>query len=246
MPFLGIGLYLIIAIFFAIHAIKTGQQLYWLIVLFTFPLLGSVVYFFAIYLLNSKLERKAMKTFHSAVQSLDPGRELREATAAFEYSNTAQNRLRLADALAHSGDAQAAAVHYEACLSGVFADDLHIKQSTALAYLNIANYDKALHYAQAVRQQDKGFNADVIGNMIARAYAGKGQTAQAYAEFAHLEKMHRSVENMVDYALYAKHNQDTALFNRLVADVEGMRQHAGKFANELNAEHFRRLKNATG
>ena len=49
MPYIGIGLHVLAAIYCAVHAIRSGQSLYWLILLFSFPLLGSVVYFLAIY-----------------------------------------------------------------------------------------------------------------------------------------------------------------------------------------------------
>lgn len=48
MPFIGLGLHVFIALFFAVHAIRSGQQIYWLVILFSFPLLGSVVYFLAL------------------------------------------------------------------------------------------------------------------------------------------------------------------------------------------------------
>ena len=48
MPFLGIGLHVLVALFFAVHAMRTHQQMTWLFVLFSFPLLGSLVYFFAV------------------------------------------------------------------------------------------------------------------------------------------------------------------------------------------------------
>ena len=54
MTIFGIGIHILIAVFFAIHVVRNGQQLYWLLILFMFPLLGSVVYFFAIYLPNSR------------------------------------------------------------------------------------------------------------------------------------------------------------------------------------------------
>lgn len=50
MPFLGIGFHVIVALFFAVHVVRNNQNMYWLFILFAFPLLGSVVYFFAIYL----------------------------------------------------------------------------------------------------------------------------------------------------------------------------------------------------
>jgi hypothetical protein len=52
----GVGVHMIIAVFFAIHAMRRGQQMYWLWILFVFPFLGSVVYFFAMYLPNTRME----------------------------------------------------------------------------------------------------------------------------------------------------------------------------------------------
>jgi hypothetical protein len=89
MPFLGIGLHLRIAFFFAVHVVKTSKQLYWLLILFSFPLLGGIVYFFAIFLPDSKLERAATKAVNTVANSLDPSKELREAKAEFGDTATA-------------------------------------------------------------------------------------------------------------------------------------------------------------
>ena len=76
--------------FFAVHAIRTGRQMYWLLILFSFPLLGSIVYFFAEYLPSSKAERSVKQVSNIAMQLLDPTRELREARQAFELTPTVQ------------------------------------------------------------------------------------------------------------------------------------------------------------
>ena len=57
MRYLGIGFHVIVAIYFAVHAVRTRQNIYWLLILFAFPMLGSVVYFFAIYLPNLRQSR---------------------------------------------------------------------------------------------------------------------------------------------------------------------------------------------
>ena len=49
MPLLGI-LHIVVAVFFAVHALRTGRNMFWLLVLLMFPFLGSVVYFFAEFL----------------------------------------------------------------------------------------------------------------------------------------------------------------------------------------------------
>ena len=48
MPFAGLGLHVVLAIICAIHVVRSGQPLYWLFILFSFPLLGSLVYFLVI------------------------------------------------------------------------------------------------------------------------------------------------------------------------------------------------------
>lgn len=44
MHILGLLIYFIPAIYFAVHSIKSNQNSYWLFILFVFPILGSVVY----------------------------------------------------------------------------------------------------------------------------------------------------------------------------------------------------------
>jgi len=67
MPFVGLGLHLVVALFFAVHAVRTGREMYWLIILFSFPLLGSIAYFFAVYLSQSRLEHGVNKVARGAM-----------------------------------------------------------------------------------------------------------------------------------------------------------------------------------
>ena len=121
MPFAGLGLHVVLALICAVHVVRTGQQLYWLFILFTFPLLGSAVYFFVIYLPNSRLDRGARRAVAAASRAIDPGRDVREARSAFDETPTAQNQMRLAAALLETGEAEEAAKLYEGCLKGPFA-----------------------------------------------------------------------------------------------------------------------------
>ena len=132
MPFLGL-LHIAIAIFFAVHALRTGRNMYWLFILLMFPLLGSLVYLFAEFLpeqRNSKLVRKTGAAFKAIV---DPGRELREAENALDQTPSMGNRLRLAQALLGAGRAADALPHFEACAQGIFANDPEALQGLARA-----------------------------------------------------------------------------------------------------------------
>ena len=153
MPFIGIGLHVLAAIFFAVHAIRSGQSLYWLILLFSFPLLGSVVYFLAIYFPEVRHSRGARQTLRAANQLINPGQELRKARAELEHAPTLQNRVRLATVLLESGHVQEARPLFEKAASSPLGDEPHILLGLAQARLESG---------------DAGLAAEALEGMFAR------------------------------------------------------------------------------
>ncbi|MDE2289284.1 MAG: tetratricopeptide repeat protein [Burkholderiales bacterium] len=123
MPYLGIGLHVIIAIYFAVHAVRSRQNMAWLFILFFFPGLGSLVYFFAIYLPSLRQSRGARVATRAISQFVDPNRAVREARTDFDRAPTVEHRMRLAAALLAAGNADEALEHYQAAAKGPFATD---------------------------------------------------------------------------------------------------------------------------
>lgn len=244
MPFVGLGLHLVVALFFAVHAMRSGQNMYWLIILFSFPLLGSIVYFLVVYLPNSRLERGARKAVAAAVKALDPERELREARAAFDYTPTAQNQMRLALALLEAGQAQEAAGHYEACLKGPFASDPEIRFGAARAWVECRRYGPAIAHLQGIRQSEPGFRPEALSLLLARALGGDGRTQEARAEFEAAVQRYGSFDARAEYAIWAVSAGDTALAQRLKAEIEHATQRWSRQHRELNAAMVRRLEQA--
>ena len=137
--FFGIGLHVIIAICFAVHAVRTGQGLYWLFILFVFPMLGSVVYLFAVYLPSLRQSRGARVATQAITQFVDPNRALREARAEFDRSPTVQHRMRLGEALLEAGNASEALEHFQAAANGPFANDPVLLLGLARAQFAMGN-----------------------------------------------------------------------------------------------------------
>ncbi|AJW44865.1 MULTISPECIES: tetratricopeptide repeat protein [Ralstonia] len=123
MSFFGIGFHVIVALFFAVHCVRSNQNMYWLFILFVFPLLGSVVYFFAIYLPEIRHSRGARVAGRAVTQLIDPNRAVREARIDFDRAPTVQHRLRLGEALLQAGNAKEAREHFEQAATGPFASD---------------------------------------------------------------------------------------------------------------------------
>jgi len=133
MPIFGIGLHVIIALFFAIHAIRTNQDKYYLIILFAFPLFRSLIYGFTIWLPDARNTRHGRSIENTLVNVLDPSRELRQAQEAIEIASTPDNRIRLAQALVNAKRPSEAIPQYQSILSGIYANDPKIQTHLARA-----------------------------------------------------------------------------------------------------------------
>jgi hypothetical protein len=241
MPILGIGLHILVALFFAIHAIRNGQQMYWLLILFSFPLLGSIVYFFAIYLPNSRLEYGARKTVAAVARSLNPERELREARAAFEFTPSAQNQMRLAKAQLEGGAAGEAAINYEACLKGTLASDPEIKYCAARAFFECGRFADAMTHLEELRKRDINFRTEQVSLLIARCLAGRGLQNEAKSAFEETVARYATIEVKVEYAIWAAGVGDVATAQRLKADIDQTTQRWNRNTRELNRDLIRRL-----
>jgi len=241
MPFIGLGLHFLIAIFFAIHAVRNRRQIYWLLILFLFPLLGSLAYFVAEYLPASRLERRGRMAGRAVQKSLDPGRDVREARREFDLTPTAHNQMRLAAALLEAGEPEEAVRHYEACLNGPFAGDPEVILGAARA--NAAHGQAAAAIALLAPLQSKypEFRADEVGLELGRAYAAGGRQDEAGAEFESVVERFGSIEARVELALWALANGKEAVAQRELNEVKHARTHMAHHTRDLHRDLFRRL-----
>ena len=135
MPYIAGILHLAISLFFVVHAIRSGRHWYWVMILLSFPLLGSAVYFFMEYLPEMRYSRGGRKVLKAVHNVIDPGRALRDAQLEFERSPTVGKRAHLAVALSDMGRYPDAIEHYQQCASGSYANDVHFVRGLASTYL---------------------------------------------------------------------------------------------------------------
>jgi hypothetical protein len=241
MPILGLGLHLIVAIFFAIHAVRTGRQLYWLLILFSFPLLGSIVYFGVVFLPHSRIERRARLAGHALQKRLDPGRDVREAKQAFDLTPTAHNQMRLAAALLDAGQAADAVAQYDACLQGPFARDPEVILGAARAREANGQWEAAIALLSSLQAAQPAYRPQEVGLVLGRAYAACGRHAEAGAQFGAVVERYGSIEARVELALWALASHDEALAQRELAEISHARRHMTTYTLDLHHELFRRL-----
>ena len=200
MPIIAI-LYLIPAIFFGVHAVRTGRNMYWLMILLMAPFLGSIIYFFAEYLPEMRHSTVARKSVRVVTALVDPNRELREARLGFDRTPTVDNRSRLAEALLARGDYDEAIEQFQACASGPYAKDVKFRRGLARAQLSAGRNAAAaatLESLMADSPRDAGGDATL---WLAQALTQVDET-RALEAFAHASHVHNTTETQAAYGIY--------------------------------------------
>jgi hypothetical protein len=242
MPIAGFGLHVLIAIYFATHAIRSGQDKYWLWILFGFPLLGSLVYALTIWLPAVRQTPQGHQVVRGVRKMLDPTRELRGAQEALDMAATPNNRLRLADALLELGRASEAVVQYQAVLNGVHADDAQVQIKLARALLEAGKpHDARELLDRLIREQPNLKSPD--GHLVyARSVAALGDRIKAREEFESLVGYFAGMEARAYYAETLLAWNETARCRELLDECAKIAKRMPGGARDINREWLARLK----
>ncbi len=242
MQIFGFGIPVIIstffAVLFAIHAVRTGRNLYWLFVLFVFPILGSIVYFVVEYLPGSRMNHGVNRGFSKAASAtvglLDPAREVREAREAFDLSPSAQNRMRLAKALLARGEFHESIEHFDACLKGPFGKDPDFLYAAASAKLQDGRAAEALELAKTLRAGVSDGVAEKATLLLAQCHAATGDRESAKAEFSGAVQRFGSIDAKAQYAIWAAGNGEIEVARKLHEELKQSERHWPPHARALN------------
>lgn len=241
MPYFGLGLLVIVALFFAIHAMRTGRQMYWLLILFSFPLLGSVVYFFAEYLPELRFNRTARGAAQAVKAFVDPDREMREAQRAYDQVPTVANRSRLAQALLGKGDVPGAAAQFRECAQGAFADDPDVLTGLAEAEFASGNATAAATALAALFKHHPARNTGAAALLDARVLA-IAEPDNAEAEFHHAVLTGNGPEPLIRYGNWLQDKGRNADAGRLYAQVIKDAEHWPSHTKSLQKDWLRQAR----
>jgi hypothetical protein len=230
------------AILCAVHVLRSGQDRWWLLGLFLFPLLGSFVYVLVVVVPSLTTSRRGRRGVRGLRDTLDPGRELRDAQAAFEHSPTIAHRIRLADAQHSAGRFEAAIATYRDCLRGVHADDADIQVKLARSLLEDGQHAQARELLEALIQRQPDFKSPDGHLVYARAVAASGDRARAAEEFDALIGYYAGIEPRARYVEILRGWGELAAAERLREDSLRHIRHMPASARRLNETWIRRLK----
>ena len=173
------GLSLLFSIALCVHVVRTGQAMYWLMIILMLQPLGGIVYLVAIVLPALAGGATARRAVQGARETLDPTREYREARAATEDTPTVHNQMRLAKAAAGLGHHGEAEHLYAQAATGIHADDPVLLLGRATALIELVRHAEALAILDRLGQDaDKGRRPQTA-LALGRAYEGLGRMSEA-------------------------------------------------------------------
>jgi hypothetical protein len=197
-----LGLSLIFSIALCVHVVRTGQQMYWLMIILLFQPLGGLVYLVAIIAPEFLGGAKAQKARQAARQALDPQREYREAGRAVDDTPTVANRARLASAAADLGRHAEAERLYAEALQGMYADDPQLLLGRANALIELDRAAEALPLLESLSAQSPAARTPNVALAMGRAYHALGRQAEADTALRWAAAHLPGFEGMARYAVF--------------------------------------------
>lgn len=196
------GLSLLFSIGLCVHAVRTHQQMYWLMIILMLQPLGGIIYAVAILAPSIMGSPTARRAARGARETLDPGREYRDATAANADSPTVHNQMRLAKAAAAMGRHDEAEQLYAHAATGIHADDPVLLLGRATALVELGRFAEALSILESLgHDEDKG-RTPQAALTLGRTYEGLGRTPEADTAYQWAAGRMPGLEGLGRYAAF--------------------------------------------
>lgn len=201
MPILAVAVNYGIALLCAIHAVRTGRNMYWIFIVLVFPLLGSLVYIIAEVLPEFSRSPQAHKAGQAARRALDPGREAREALLRLDVARTSANLRRAADALLEQGRKQEALALYEEMAAGPDGEEPAVLSALARGKFDCGDPQGALDALDRLKKANPSYRNAEAHLLYARALEALGRTGEALKEYEALAAYYPGAEARARWAM---------------------------------------------
>ncbi len=214
------GLSLLFSIALCVHVVRTGQQLYWLMIILMIPTLGGIIYLVAIVLPSMAGSTTTRRAVQSARQTLDPTREYREAKTATDDSLTVHNQMRLAKAAASLGHHDEAERLYAQAATGIHADDPVLLLGRAMALIELGRHAEALTLLGQLGQDADNGRSPQAALALGCAYEGLGRMTEADTAYQWAAGRLPGLEGLGRYAAFLAHTGRTTEAREAIIEMD--------------------------
>lgn len=168
-----------IQIMCVVHCIRHGRNSLWLMAIIFLPVAGSLAYFFVEILPGLLGRREVRLAKAAAVKKLDPERDLRMAREALDTTDTAANRIALADAYAELERWDEAAQHYRQGIAKAPRAERGVLMRLARALFEGGRPAEAREVLEGLPETQSQSERDRANLLLARVLEEQGESARA-------------------------------------------------------------------
>ncbi len=238
MPILGV-LIVIIQVLFAVHAVRSGKDTFWIWIIIGVPGLGCLLYFLTQILPELLGSRTAAQAKTRLVKAVDPQRELRARMEQLQVANTTQNKLLLADECMEAGLFSDAVNLLEQCLVGQDKNEPNIMERLAFAYFEKADPANAKKTLDDLIRSNPDYKSTDGHLLYARSLEALELYDDAKREYEVLLESYPGEQARVRFALMLKSQGDVSRADSLFSESLERSKRAPKHYREREKEWLR-------
>jgi len=227
-------------VFCIVHLIRNDRSFMWIWLILIFPVGGPLIYFIIEIWPDLRGHRKirgvSFKVPRSSTASIARLKD------QLEFSNTIENRVRLAQALAQAGRFAEAIETLRECLRGVFKDDPLITYELAHIEFAAGHHQAALSALEKLEElRSKHESADRV-LLKARCHEALGQVAEAEQTYEHALTVTSGEEARCRYALWLEKTGQGERARQLFSEITSHARRADGRYRRDNREWIKRAR----
>ena len=215
-----LALSLLFSILLCVHCVRTGREMYWLMIILMFQPLGGLVYAIVHIVPDIFGGSTARRITKAARETMDPTREYREAKIACEDAPTVRSRSRLAAAAVAFGKYDEAAELYREAAQGIHAEDPALLLGRVNALLELNRPAEALEVLEILGKDAANGRTPTAALAMGRAYEGLGRAAEAETAYQWAAERIPGFEGMARYTAFMARHGRRAEAEEALADID--------------------------
>ena len=227
---------ILVQVVLVVHAIRTGQERYWIFILLFFPLVGSLVYAVIVLLPDLRTNHHAHKAGNAFKNVIDPDRNIRDHARNLERSDTVENKIRLAEELTHKGMLDEALNLYHEALTGVFKHEPHLMLAVAKILFKQGKYQETRTTLDSLIAENPDYKSQEGHLLYAMTLEKIGDNEAASHEYEVLCEYYSGFEAKCRYGLMLKAQGKTVRANELFSDILNEAKLGGRHVAKMNGE----------
>jgi hypothetical protein len=217
-----------------IHVIRSGRSFLWILLILFFPVFGSLIYFFMEILPDMRTGGRGRGASFKIPQT--SGRTISKLRDQLEFSNTTENRTKLARALASAKRFPEALDTLDDCLRGVFKDDPLLTYERALVHFAAGHPNEALADLGRLDEMRSRHATPSRFLLAARCHEALGDEEMALRIYEEAVAVGSGEEARSRYALLLHKTGRTEDAQRLFREIITHAKHGDRHYRRLNGE----------